>query len=147
MFIKEADNLFKEATSLCKTILRNGYDAYIINTSLQSQLYDMTGIKELDIACRNQYSLTAAMNNLFLMDEFAPFHDKCRLGNWIYAEINDSVFMLRLVKIGINYESIDKVTVEFSNVKETYSASDSIKNILNNAQSIAASYPATVRQV
>ena len=49
MFIKEADNLFKEATSLCKTILRNGYDAYIINTSLQSQLYDMTGIKELDI--------------------------------------------------------------------------------------------------
>ena len=41
----------KEATSLCKTILRNGYDAYIINTSLQSQLHDMTGLKELDIAC------------------------------------------------------------------------------------------------
>ena len=103
--------------------------------------------KELDTACRNQYSLTATMNNLFLMDEFAPFHDKCRLGNWIYAEINDSVFMLRLIKIGINYESLDKVTVEFSNVREIYNSSTSIKNILNNAQSIAASYPATIKQV
>lgn len=101
---------------------------------------------ELDIACRNQYSLTATMNNLFLMEEFAPFHDKCKLGNWIYAEINGSVFLLRLTKIGINYESLDKVTVEFSNVKED-NASDSVKNILNNAQSIAASYPATIKQV
>lgn len=103
--------------------------------------------KELDTACRNQYSLTTTVNNLFLMDEFAPFHDKCRLGNWIYAEINGSVFLLRLIKIGINYESPDKVTVEFSNVKELYNASGSIKNILNNAQSIAASYPATIKQV
>lgn len=103
--------------------------------------------KELDIACRNQYSLSTTMNNLFLMDEFTPFHDKCRLGNWIYADINGSVFLLRLVKIGINYESIDKVTVEFSNAKELYNASSSIKNILNNAQSIAASYPATIKQV
>lgn len=101
---------------------------------------------ELDIACRNQYSLTATMNNLFLMEEFAPFHDKCKLGNWIYAEINGSVFLLRLTKIGINYESLDKVTVEFSNVKEN-NASNSVKNILNNAQSIAASFPATIKQV
>lgn len=103
--------------------------------------------QELEIACRNQYSLTTTMNNLFLMDEFTPFHDKCKLGNWIYAEINNSVFLLRLVKIGINYESLDKVTVEFSNVREIYNTSSSIKNILNNAQSIAASYPATVKQV
>ncbi len=48
---KERSMPIKEATSLCKTILRNGYDAYIINTSLQSQLHDMTGLKELDIAC------------------------------------------------------------------------------------------------
>lgn len=103
--------------------------------------------KELDIACRNQYSLSTTMNNLFLMDEFAPFHDKCRLGNWIYADISGSVFLLRLVKIGINYENVDKVTVEFSNARELYNASGSIKNILNNAQSIAASYPAALKQV
>ena len=60
---------------------------------------------ELEIACKNQYSLTASLNNLFLLDEFAPFHDKCRLGNWIYAEINNTVFLLRLVKIGINYSN------------------------------------------
>lgn len=103
--------------------------------------------KELDIACRNQYSLSVTMNNLFLMDEFAPFHDKCRLGNWIYAKINDAVVALRLVKIGINYDDLDKVNVEFSNVREIHSSSDSVKGILNNAQSIASSYPSTVRQL
>lgn len=55
MSIKEADSLFKEATSLCKTILRNGYDAYIVNTSLQNQLYEMTGSRELDIACEPDF--------------------------------------------------------------------------------------------
>ena len=45
----------KEATSLCKTILRNGYDAYIINMSLQIQLHEMTGLKELDIACEPDF--------------------------------------------------------------------------------------------
>lgn len=106
-----------------------------------------TADEELETACRNQYSLTATVNNLFMMDEFAPFHDKCRLGNWIYAEINGSVFQLRLTKIGVNYEDLEQVSVEFSNVREIYNSSASIKDILNNAQSIAASYPATVRQV
>lgn len=52
---KGASHARKEATSLCKTILRNGYDAYIINTSLQIQLHEMTGLKELDIACEPDF--------------------------------------------------------------------------------------------
>ena len=45
----------KEAASLCKTILRNGYDAYIINAALQLELHERFGINELDIACEPDF--------------------------------------------------------------------------------------------
>lgn len=41
---------FKDAVGLCKTIMRNGYDAYVVNVRLQALTLDETGSeKELDI--------------------------------------------------------------------------------------------------
>ncbi|AMK10082.1 MAG: HD domain-containing protein [Pseudodesulfovibrio sp.] len=41
---------FKDAVGFCKTIMRNGFDAYIINVRLQALTLDQTGSeKELDI--------------------------------------------------------------------------------------------------
>ncbi len=42
--------VLKEAVTLCNTILRNGFDAYIINPRLQLQLIREGGPRELDIA-------------------------------------------------------------------------------------------------
>lgn len=106
-----------------------------------------TAEQELAVACGNQYTLTATVNNLFMLSEFEPFHDKCRLGNWIYIEIGDAVYSLRLVKIGIDYSAADKITVEFSNVTKAHSITKELGELLHEAQSIAASYPATAKQV
>jgi poly(A) polymerase len=41
---------FKDAVSFCKTIMRNGYDAYVVNVRLQTLTLDETGDeRELDI--------------------------------------------------------------------------------------------------
>ncbi len=40
---------FKDATALCKTIMRNGYDAYVINAVLQEKALDASA-PELDLA-------------------------------------------------------------------------------------------------
>ncbi len=106
-----------------------------------------TAERELDTACQNQYSLSASLHNLFLLDAFAPFHGKCRLGNWIYAQINGSVFSLRLIEIGIAYDQPDKVTVQFSSARKAHSPAGEIGNILKEASSIASSYPSTVKQL
>lgn len=42
---------FKDAIIICKTIMRNGYDAYIINANLQQELYNAAGERKIDIAC------------------------------------------------------------------------------------------------
>ena len=40
---------FKDATAICKTIMRNGYDAYVINAALQEKALDKAA-PELDVA-------------------------------------------------------------------------------------------------
>ncbi len=42
---------FKDAIGICKTIMRNGYDAYVVNTMLQKELYSPRREAEIDIAC------------------------------------------------------------------------------------------------
>ena len=41
----------KTAVTLCKAIMRNGYDAYAINAPLQKIIFDKTGVMDVDIAC------------------------------------------------------------------------------------------------
>ncbi len=47
--------MLKEASAVCKTILRNGFDAYVINASLQEEIYALTKEPCLDIACEADF--------------------------------------------------------------------------------------------
>lgn len=42
---------FRDAVTICKTILRNGYDAYVVNMHLQKEIMRGDKIREVDIAC------------------------------------------------------------------------------------------------
>lgn len=44
------DKTYRDAVSICKTIMRNGFEAYVINARLQRELIAETGEAELDIA-------------------------------------------------------------------------------------------------
>ncbi|MDR2076467.1 MAG: HD domain-containing protein [Desulfovibrio sp.] len=41
---------FKDAATICKSVMRNGYDAHIVNTQMQHDLILRTGIREIDLA-------------------------------------------------------------------------------------------------
>lgn len=48
---------FKDAITLCKTLLRNGYDAHVINAPLQAQLLKSRGADSaIDIACEPDFA-------------------------------------------------------------------------------------------
>ena len=38
-----------EAKSICKTILRNGYDTYLINPALQNEINELKNLKEIPL--------------------------------------------------------------------------------------------------
>jgi len=53
------------ARSICKTIMRNGFDAYVISAALQHEIHENTGSKEIAIACATDYdTLTKLFPNL-----------------------------------------------------------------------------------
>ena len=41
---------FKDAITICKTIMRNGYDAHIVNTPLQHEIIVATQKNEIDLS-------------------------------------------------------------------------------------------------
>lgn len=52
---------FKDAISICKTILRNGYDAYVVNMRLQSELMAEDKRMEIDLACECDFDEIARL--------------------------------------------------------------------------------------
>ncbi|MDR1360369.1 MAG: HD family phosphohydrolase, partial [Deltaproteobacteria bacterium] len=41
---------FKDAVTICKSVMRNGYDAHIVNAQMQHDLILRTGCREIDLA-------------------------------------------------------------------------------------------------
>ncbi|MDL2279985.1 HD domain-containing protein [Desulfovibrio sp. OttesenSCG-928-G11] len=41
---------FKDAVTICKSVMRNGFDAHIVNTPLQHKLIEALGLYEIDLA-------------------------------------------------------------------------------------------------
>ena len=80
---------------------------------LASELFER-GKEEAIKASELQYSLTASLNNLLNTKEFKPFKDKINIGNWINLEADEKIYKLRLINLGINYGSLDKITVSFA---------------------------------
>ncbi len=45
----------KEAVTICKTFLRNGFDAYIINANLQDEVFGLTQARIYEVACEADF--------------------------------------------------------------------------------------------
>ncbi len=65
--------LNKEAASICKVILRNGYDAYVINANLQSKIFALTDQRVIDIASEADSETLAKLFPQFQASEQGHF--------------------------------------------------------------------------
>ena len=93
-----------------------------------------------------QHSLTASLKNLLVMKEFAPIVDKFAVGNWIRVKVNDEIYRLRLISYSIDFENLNNISVEFSDVKQCADGITDTESIINQAKSMASSYSAVTRQ-
>ena len=103
--------------------------------------------KELDKASKITYSISATLNNLLAIPKFAPLRDYFEIGNWIRVEIDDEIYKLRLTSYDINYDDLDSISVEFSNVTKNSCTTASVQDVLNAASSISTTYNALTQQM
>lgn len=102
--------------------------------------------KEIYKSSTLQHSISSTLKNLLVMKEFEPIVDKFSVGNWIRVKIDDEVYRLRLIYYSIDFDDLENISVEFSDVKKYADGVSDSQSILNQAASMASSYDAVTRQ-
>lgn len=102
--------------------------------------------KELIKAATYQHILSSSIKNLLIMKEFSPLLDMFSLGNWIRIKTGDEIFKLRLISYTLDFDSLDDINVDFSDVVKTSGSMSDIQSVLNQARSMATSYGTVAKQ-
>ena len=94
-----------------------------------------------------QYSVSSDLNNIFTLQEKEILHDKFAMFNYVRVRIDDNIYKLRLMDISFSEETPEKLDVTFSQQIESVGGNKSDQQkILEQSQSIATSYSATITQ-
>lgn len=102
--------------------------------------------KEIYKSSTLQHSISASLKNLLVMKEFHPIADYFCVGNWIRVAVDGVVYRLRLLSYTINFDSLDTISIEFSDVKKYADGVTDAESIMEQAASMATTYDAVTRQ-
>ena len=101
--------------------------------------------KELIKSSTLQHRISTTLKNLLIMCPFTDVRKYFVLGNWLRLIVDEKVYKLRLISYEINYDDLDAIPVEFSDVLTGTTITD-IESVLNQSQSISTSYNSVKRQ-
>lgn len=102
--------------------------------------------KEIYKSATLQHSITSSLKNLLVMKEFSDLTEQFAVGNWLTVGVAGKPYRLRLVSYEIDFDDLENINVEFSDVIQTgYGASD-IESILKSAASMSTSFGSVKRQ-
>lgn len=102
--------------------------------------------KELVKSATLQHSIESTLNNLLVIKEFEPILNSFKVGNWIRVRIDGQIYKLRLISYSIDFDELDELSVEFSDVVNCGNDISDLQSVLNQASSMATSYQCVERQ-
>ena len=105
-----------------------------------------TATQELYKASELQYSISSSLKNLLVIQKFKPILNSFAVGNWLRVSIDDVVYKLRLLSYEVDFDNLENLQVEFSDVYRTYNGISDQSSIMNTMSQIATSYGATQKQ-
>lgn len=103
--------------------------------------------EELFKSSTYQHQITGSLIDFLSMPEFESLAENFELGNWIHVRIAGDIYRLRLIKIEFNFDDMESLGIEFSDVTKTMHGGDDLGSILSQASSIAGSYNYVKTQV
>lgn len=127
-------------------------DNYISDGLNNTELFDRAlefieaAQKEIYKSATLQHSISATLKNLLVMKEFQPIVDYFSVGNWIHIRIDNEIFRLRLISYEIDFDDLENIDVEFSDVMKCVTGVTDTESILNQASSMATSFDSVSRQ-
>ena len=111
--------------------------------------------KELSKACVLQLSLNTDAFSILAerwknWDKTTKYHDMYNmfsLGNWMRSRLDKTIYKLRLISITFDFDSVDKLSIEFSNVtRNNNGVLSDIDSLLKQTSSISSTYDYVTEQ-
>lgn len=102
--------------------------------------------KEIYKSATLQHSITSTLKNLLVMKEFSSLTTQFAVGNWLTVGVGGKPYRLRLMSYEIDFDDLDNINVEFTDVVETLAGANDLESILKSAASIATSFSSVKRQ-
>lgn len=93
-----------------------------------------------------QHYISTTLKNLLVIKKFRPLVKYFQTGNWIRIRIDDKIYKLRLLEYEIDFENLENIYVEFSDVMKVKNGVNDVRSILSQAKSMATSYDSVKRQ-
>lgn len=112
----------------------------------QAQRFIESANKEIIKASTLQHTISAPLIDFLIMPEFIKLQRKFKTGNWIHLEVDGNVYKLRLTNWTIDFDSIEDLDVEFSDVIRVGGSISDIASILSKSRSMATTYDYTAKQ-
>lgn len=131
-FLKRANSEIKKSATLQHTISCNLNNLLLVERN--DSLYDTSVTID-----GNTYSVKTD-------DVMSPLLEKFDVGSWIYLEVDGNLYKLRLTDYTIDFDGLDTIDVEFSDVVYSIGSMSDIQSVLSKAQSMSTSYSYVQRQ-
>lgn len=120
------NSMLREKEYTNDNILTTNLDDIVSTVDVQEELYQCA-VKELYKLSQPQYSFRTEIDNIYALDEFKPYHEQFRIGNFIrvgcetHEELYDNNFIkLRLISITYNPLMFDEeISIEFSTMQKS----------------------------
>lgn len=105
-----------------------------------------TAKKEIYKSATLQHSISATLKNLLVMKEFEPIIEHFEVGNWLRIKVDNKIYLLRLISYEINYDSLETLSVTFSDVKIVATGLSDVKSVHDESASLSTSYGYVAKQ-
>lgn len=112
----------------------------------KAQEFIDTAEKEIYKSAELQHSISCSLKNLLIIQKFKPIVEYFEVGNWIRCLVDDTIYKLRLVNYELDFENLEELSVEFSDLTKIKDSISDIQSILSKSNSMASSYNSTKRQ-
>lgn len=102
--------------------------------------------KEIYKSAELQHTISTSLKNLFAIKEFNPLKQHFKVGNWIRILSDEKIYKLRLLEYEINFDSLDNITVLFSDVRRVNDGFYDKQKLFNQVQSMTTTYDSVSKQ-
>lgn len=102
--------------------------------------------KEVIKSATMQHSISTTLANLLVMEEFKVLVKYFEVGNWIRVRCDDNIYRLRISDYEIDYDNLENITINFTDVTNVPGSTSDVKSVLSKASSMSSSYGAVTRQ-